>query len=1260
MNTDRPAAEEERLKALRRERFNNTEGERRYQQLVAQRAQRRQQLLSQSNVHKGSLSEAAKIVGTCTLMCPEFEREERQLKNNIAQPEMFPGTRQADPARTVKTFHRSAAGNEEPLPEDLRTPDTLQRTLDHLVNVVIAADQELRSCHGFVRDRTRSIRQDFTIQNIRDSTTVAVCERIARFHIVSLHILCGNKDFAEHQDMEQLRNTLKTLIELYDDHRKLRAVCANEAEFYAYYIVSHLRDPDAKRVAERLPRHIFTAPIVQQALKLHMLSEASTAPRRDTRTGWAAQNLGVQFFRAVASPATPLLLACLAEYYFPSIRRSALRSMCDAFPYQEGKEYPVTDFAEMLAFDSVDEVQEFCAQFNVGLRGAGVKLGERVKGRIVFQEPAQQPRRTSPNLRVVGAKFHMPPMHAINADLDSRFLSTNGRFSTSDVGQVSSANVGQFGNASLGQFGNASLGQFGTANAGFSATNGVVAPPVARNIKPVWPTAPASMQSGMDVQASSAGSASAFASGHGGVFSKPSAPSFAAPPIQFERKESVVEPTVAAAPPPQSFGNLFSKPKETTTPTTSLFPTPAAPSLFSAPAAPPAAPSVAPTPSTPSAAPALFTPPVSAPIEKPVTSEPIIKLEQKLEPEPEPISVVWNRPRHRINWTSLTNALYHDLIGSLTNEVAAPVTSQAQHAAQIAYVLATDIAQSIIDYTSAFAVYEESYRCLLFAQADTFRKRALQRRVFDQWSMETTAKLQDRALQQRYLDDLDDIIDNEYNAQPQIYACQDHPSVIPSVQPRVPVAEGFWDSLHMGAECFGIVSRALTRFGSPSFRAVVDIDGAQDASVLSSWLWWQLDPASIERCEAGRRLASYGSNEERIVFRDQSDDPVSDPVAITAQIVVLSSEPISAADVRGPSATGKQASIVTLVNRALDRARATETKSGVQPLLFVFWSTDDSRAVRRLVERTMSASGTPSYVAVNILALRVDTSKQQLGSGLKWTCRHFLQARKAALVKVSRAYEPIATALGQQLARMTSCVRALTKNEQPDASTRVAVFNLAIDTANAFLGVLNKHVFLGTDSAQLYPHASEHTGIGRGYFGSLGSHGPQPVALNAVLAAMVDDILASTGFVGEPPLSSSLQALEFVVRQQLEELRTLVSSTVYVDRSNVTHSTHNVVHEAEQRLRKSAQLCQANSMEWSPFVTPTAKRPSSLAFHGSPPSLNLGSATPIRDMGSVASGHSAAMSVSTVSTPKRHRMTESAQRLSRLQSAMARASKHLY
>ncbi|KAJ1729150.1 actin cytoskeleton and mitosis protein, partial [Coemansia biformis] len=425
MNFNRPPEEEERLKALRRERFRNAEGEGRYQKLVAERAARRQQLEAQGVLSKqGALAEAKKIAGTCTLMCPVFEREEREVKNNIAPQELVPGTRRADPARTVKTFHRSAAGNEEPLPEDLRTPETLLRTLDHLVGVVIAEDPTLQSCHGFVRDRTRSIRQDFTIQNIRDWSTVAACERIARFHIVSLHVLCGHKDFAEQQDMEQLRNTLKTLIELYDDHRRAGKRCANEAEFYAYYVVSHLRDSDAKRVAERLPAHIFTAPVVQQALRLHMLSDSSgtITTRRDPGCQFGAQNLATQFFRAVASPDTPPLLACLAEYRFPSIRRAALKAMCDAFPYQEGKEYPIEVFGAMLAFDSTDEVREFCQLFAVTCNDRGIKLGERVAGSLVYRESDQRPQRMRPNLRVVGSKFRMSPMQAIDGTLDARLL----------------------------------------------------------------------------------------------------------------------------------------------------------------------------------------------------------------------------------------------------------------------------------------------------------------------------------------------------------------------------------------------------------------------------------------------------------------------------------------------------------------------------------------------------------------------------------------------------------------------------------------------------------------------------------------------------------------------------------------------------------------------------------------------------------------------------------------------------------------------
>ncbi|KAJ2372244.1 actin cytoskeleton and mitosis protein, partial [Coemansia sp. RSA 2603] len=343
-----------------------------------------------------STQAGARLIGTCTLMCPEFEREERELKNNLAPQELVPGTRTADAHKTVKTFHRSAAGNEEPLPEDLRTPDTLVRTVSYLIDQVIGKDPSMKSCHGFVRDRTRSVRQDFTIQNIRDARTVLACEQIARFHIASLHVLCGHPGFEEQQDMEQLRNTLKTLIELYADMRKHKGKgCANEAEFAAYYVVAHLRDQDAKRVAERLPRDVFCAPVVQLALRLHMLGDSSdaTAVRMDPGNRFAAQNLATQFFRTLAAPHTPFLLACLAEYHFPAVRRAALRALAMAFPLQTGKLYPAATLASMLAFDSVDQMTRFCALFGItvdqdgGGGGGGVRLGERRDKKLVFSEP---------------------------------------------------------------------------------------------------------------------------------------------------------------------------------------------------------------------------------------------------------------------------------------------------------------------------------------------------------------------------------------------------------------------------------------------------------------------------------------------------------------------------------------------------------------------------------------------------------------------------------------------------------------------------------------------------------------------------------------------------------------------------------------------------------------------------------------------------------------------------------------------------------
>lgn len=72
------------------------------------------------------LDEALPFLGTCLDMCPEFERHEREYQNNSDRWERFPGTFRIDPQKAVKAFHRPAAGNDQPLPSDVRPPDVLK------------------------------------------------------------------------------------------------------------------------------------------------------------------------------------------------------------------------------------------------------------------------------------------------------------------------------------------------------------------------------------------------------------------------------------------------------------------------------------------------------------------------------------------------------------------------------------------------------------------------------------------------------------------------------------------------------------------------------------------------------------------------------------------------------------------------------------------------------------------------------------------------------------------------------------------------------------------------------------------------------------------------------------------------------------------------------------------------------------------------------------------------------------------------------
>ena len=274
----------------------------------------------------------------------------------------------------VKRFRRSAAGYDEQLPSDIRPPAVLQKTLNYLINDVVGGSEPLHKVHKFVWDRTRGIRNDFSIQQVTkidDLRTAIDCfERIARFHILSLHQLSrsAGTGFDHHQEREQLNNTLLSLMYYYDDSRH-KLVSLNEAEFRAYCIIFEIQDqrPDLEDRAQNWPRHILKDSRVQIALRLYAAagntSDEQGPLRPRTQFPVAQANTG-GFWNLVQSNAVSYMMACVAEIYFGLVRKTALQAISKAYrakrPGQTRMDdWTLKELTEALGFDDESQTQHY-------------------------------------------------------------------------------------------------------------------------------------------------------------------------------------------------------------------------------------------------------------------------------------------------------------------------------------------------------------------------------------------------------------------------------------------------------------------------------------------------------------------------------------------------------------------------------------------------------------------------------------------------------------------------------------------------------------------------------------------------------------------------------------------------------------------------------------------------------------------------------------------------------------------------------------
>ncbi|EMC96925.1 hypothetical protein BAUCODRAFT_48635, partial [Baudoinia panamericana UAMH 10762] len=332
-----------------------------------------------------SLAEAITPVGTCQDMCAEYERVERVVQNDVWTEETDPShsafsrtDAPPDESRMVKKFRRAAAGLEEQLPSDLRPPAVLKRTCDYLFNEVISGAERLEKVHHFVWDRTRAIRNDFSIQQLTKAEDLRIAiecyERIARFHILSLHQLAGATrpydKYDAQQEREQLDRTLLSLMQYYEDSRG-RVDLPNEVEFRAYCVIFQLQDPipDLEDRVQSWPRHVVESGRVQAALQLYAAAcntHDGQGPLKPRANHLLAQQDWQRFWTLVGSKQVSYLMACVAEIYFNLVRRTALSALVHGFR-ENNKTSPldwtVDVLLDILAFDEEEQVYTFCEAY---------------------------------------------------------------------------------------------------------------------------------------------------------------------------------------------------------------------------------------------------------------------------------------------------------------------------------------------------------------------------------------------------------------------------------------------------------------------------------------------------------------------------------------------------------------------------------------------------------------------------------------------------------------------------------------------------------------------------------------------------------------------------------------------------------------------------------------------------------------------------------------------------------------------------------
>ncbi|TIC99854.1 SAC3 family protein 1 [Colletotrichum higginsianum] len=347
------------------------------------------------------LEDAIDFKGICDAMCPDFEKITRITEFDVQSAEKDTRTTSAITSKMVKKLARSAAGQEAPLPMDVRSTAALRKTLDYLIDDLLQTDDNLPSLHGFLWDRTRAIRRDFIFHSTMSpeemKDQVYCLETIARFHVTSLHLLSQEgfapEDFSEQQEIEQLGKSLLSLMFAYDDCKPQGVICENEAEFRAYHLLFSANKPNILDDVQKEwgdSRFWTESDEIRTAVSLVESLQSAEDFHGPLGSGPSMAISGAHrtYFRILESKEVSYTMACFAEIHLGQLRRSVLRSLKKAYtrPRHGAKDITPSTLNRFLHFDTDAQAHDTRRVYTNHTISLGTRIRHRCRTLARFAE----------------------------------------------------------------------------------------------------------------------------------------------------------------------------------------------------------------------------------------------------------------------------------------------------------------------------------------------------------------------------------------------------------------------------------------------------------------------------------------------------------------------------------------------------------------------------------------------------------------------------------------------------------------------------------------------------------------------------------------------------------------------------------------------------------------------------------------------------------------------------------------------------------